>query len=157
MRALEKKANEERRKKLKRYLGEHGLRATRQRDVIVEAFLGTHRHVSAEELYRAVRRRHPNIGVATVYRTLRLLTESGVATARYFGDGQASYEVAEHHHDHLICLSCGKILEFENEAIERLQLEVANQHEFLVTHHKLELYGYCARCSKEHESGGAPA
>jgi Fur family ferric uptake transcriptional regulator len=131
------------------------LRSTRQRDVIVESFLGTHRHVNAEELYRTVRKRHPNVGVATVYRTLRLLTECGVATARYFGDGQASYEVADHHHDHLICVSCGRILEFENEAIERQQLEVAKRHDFVVTHHKLELYGYCALCAREREGEGA--
>lgn len=141
------KEDEERLARLKRYLGQRGLRSTRQRDLIIDAFLRSHRHVNAEELHRVVRQRDPNVGVATVYRTLRLLTESGLATARYFGDGQASYEVADHHHDHLICTSCGAIVEFENEAIEQLQLEVARRHGFTITHHKLELYGLCERCA----------
>jgi Fur family ferric uptake transcriptional regulator len=145
----DKKRDEERRERVKRYLGERGLRSTRQRDLIIEAFFRSGRHVNAEELHREVRKRDPHIGVATVYRTLRLLTESGVAAARYFGDGQACYEVLDHHHDHLICIGCGAIIEFENEAIEELQLEVARRHRFEITHHKLELYGHCERCARE--------
>jgi Fur family ferric uptake transcriptional regulator len=141
--------NDERRERLKRYLDERGLRSTRQRDLIVDTFFKSHRHVNADELYRVVRKRDPHIGVATVYRTLRLLIESGVATARNFGGSQACYEIVDHHHDHLICTGCGTIIEFENEAIEELQLEVANRHRFTITHHKLELYGLCGRCAEE--------
>jgi Fur family ferric uptake transcriptional regulator len=146
------KDNEERRARLRRYLDERGLRSTRQRDLIIEAFFKSHRHVNAEELYRIVRKRDPHIGVATVYRTLRLLIESGVATQRNFGSGQACYEVVDHHHDHLICTRCGAILEFENETIEELQIEVARKHRFTITHHKLELYGLCESCKGEPES-----
>jgi Fur family ferric uptake transcriptional regulator len=144
----ENKRDEARREKLRRYLAERGLRSTRQRDLIVEAFFRQgHRHVNAEELHRTVRQRDPSIGVATIYRTLRLLTECGVATARHFGDGQAVYEVVDQHHDHLICTGCGRIVEFENEAIESLQVEVAHRHGFSITHHKLELYGLCDQCA----------
>ena len=142
------KRDTERRSRLTRFLGEHGLRSTRQRDIIIDAFFKAGRHVNAEELHRTVRKRDPHIGVATVYRTLRLLTESGVATARHFGEGQAVYEVADQHHDHLICTGCGDIIEFEDEAIEQLQLEVARKHGFTITSHKLELYGLCERCHK---------
>jgi Fur family ferric uptake transcriptional regulator len=145
---LKAKLDEARRERLNRYLGERGLRSTRQRDLIIEAFFKAHRHVNAEELHRVVRKKDPHIGVATVYRTLRLLTESGVATARYFGDGQALYEVADQHHDHLICTRCGAIIEFENETIEKLQLDVARRHGFTISHHKLELYGHCERCGR---------
>ncbi len=148
---INNKRDTERRTRLKRFLGEHGLRSTRQRDIIIDAFFKAGRHVNAEELHRTVRKRDPHIGVATVYRTLRLLTESGVATARHFGEGQAVYEVADSHHDHLICTGCGDIIEFENEAIEQLQLEVARKHRFTITNHKLELYGLCESCQKRPE------
>ena len=137
------------RERLRRFLGERGLRSTRQRDLIVDAFFRAGRHVNAEELHRSVRKKDGSIGVATVYRTLRLLTESGVAASRNFGDGQSVYEIADEHHDHLICTGCGTIIEFENEAIEQLQLEVADRHGFTITHHKLELYGLCGSCAKE--------
>lgn len=137
------------RERLRRFLGERGLRSTRQRDLIVDAFFRAGRHVNAEELHRSVRKKDPSVGVATVYRTLRLLTESGVAAARNFGDGQSVYEIADEHHDHLICTGCGDIIEFENEAIEALQLETAKRHRFTITHHKLELYGLCERCARD--------
>lgn len=143
------KQDEDRRLRLKRFLGERGLRSTRQRDIIIDAFFETIGHVNAESLHHIVRERDPNIGVATVYRTLRLLTDSGLATARHFGDGQAVYEVADAHHDHLICTSCGGIIEFEEDAIEALQLEVARRHQFTITSHKLELYGLCERCQRK--------
>lgn len=133
-----------------RFIEEKGLKSTTQRDEIVNAFFNLKEHISIEELHHKVQKKNPKIGYTTVYRTLKLLTESGLAHERQFGDGQARYEpvTTEEHHDHLICLKCGTILEFENKKIEKLQEDVAKQHGFEVKNHKLELYGYCKKCRK---------
>ena len=127
-----------------------GLKTTKQRDVILDAFLSSDRHMSIEELYLKLRAKNPRIGYATVYRTLKLFAESGIAREIQFGDGQTRYEhVAEgEHHDHLVCTHCGTIIEFENETIEKLQDQVAETYGFLIETHKLELYGSCAKCRK---------
>lgn len=134
--------------KLKDHMDSRGLRSTGQRQAIIEAFLAANRHVSIEELLQLVRAQDPGIGYATVYRTLKLLAESGLAHERQFGDGLTRYELAddEGHHDHLICLACGAIQEFENEAIERAQEKIARGHGYELRSHKLELYGICPAC-----------
>ena len=130
------------------FMAKKGLRATKQRDHIVEAFFSHPDHVSIEELLARVRLRDPAIGYATVYRTLKLLTESGVANERRFGDGLTRYELAdaETHHDHLICVECHRIVEFEEPRVEALQDEIAHTHGFIVRSHKHELYGICPAC-----------
>ena len=130
------------------YIAKQGLKSTRQRDIILDAFLSTDRHLSIEELYLKLRAKHPSIGYATVYRTLKLFAESGIAREIHLGDVQTRYEnISEgEHHDHLVCTECGGIIEFENESIEKLQDEVAAAHNFIIKHHKLELYGLCAKC-----------
>jgi len=132
------------------FITQKGLKSTRQRDVILDCFLASARHISIEELYLKLRAKNPNIGYATVYRTLKLFAESGIAREIQFGDGQTRYEHATEgeHHDHLVCTRCGKIIEFENETIEQLQQEVAKSHGFLIENHKLELYGVCSLCQK---------
>lgn len=132
------------------YIARQGLKSTRQRDIILDAFLSSERHLSIEELYLKLRAKHPNIGYATVYRTLKLFAESGIAREMQFGDGQTRYEHTGEgeHHDHLVCTGCGAIIEFENETIEKLQSEVAAAHGFLIKTHKLELYGLCVACRK---------
>lgn len=127
-----------------------GLRSTRQRDIILDIFLSTHQHVSVEELYLKVKASHPGIGHATVYRTLKLFAEAGLAREILLHDGQTRYEhvMAGEHHDHLVCTSCNAIIEFEDETIENLQNEIASRHGFTIKSHKLEIYGRCARCSK---------
>jgi Fur family transcriptional regulator, ferric uptake regulator len=134
----------------RQFISSKGLKTTRQRDVILDAFLSSDRHMSIEDLYLKLRVKNPRIGYATVYRTLKLFAESGIAREIQFGDGQTRYEhVAEgEHHDHLVCTRCGAIIEFENETIERLQDEVANSYGFIIGTHKLELYGTCAKCRK---------
>lgn len=136
------------RERLSRWIAERGLKATRQRDLIVDTFFSSSGHLSVEELLGKVQARDENIGAATVYRTMKILTDSGLASARHFDDGQTRYEAAigRHHHDHLICTSCHQIIEFENERIEELQDMVARHHGFQVTRHKLELYGLCKDC-----------
>ena len=132
------------------FMSQRGLKSTKQRDIILDSFLSSDRHLSIEELYLKLRSKHPNIGYATVYRTLKLFAEAGIAREMEFGDGQTRYEhVSEgEHHDHLVCTRCGHIEEFENEAIEKLQDEVATSHGFLIERHRLELYGLCAACRK---------
>lgn len=123
------------------------LKSTAQRDTIARVFFETQRHISVEELYREVKRRNPRIGYATVYRTMKLLTECGLAAERHFRDGEARYESAEkRHHDHLICETCGRIVEFEEERIEALQAQTARRLGFRFTGHKMELYGVCREC-----------
>ncbi|MDH5492632.1 MAG: transcriptional repressor [Myxococcales bacterium] len=125
-----------------------GLRSTAQRRLVTETFFRGHGHLSIEELLAKVRAIDPKVGYATVYRTLKLLKECGLAVERHFGDGVSRYEVAhdDEHHDHLICLECGRIEEFENDEIEALQDRIAKRKGFELRRHKLELYGVCAAC-----------
>jgi Fur family ferric uptake transcriptional regulator len=104
-----------------------------------------------EDVVARVRRDDPHVSVATVYRTMKLLADCGLAIPRQFGgDGQTRYEAAagRAHHDHLICTRCGEIVEFANERIEHLQELVARRHGFEVESHRLELYGRCASCRR---------
>ncbi|MFZ9886557.1 MAG: Fur family transcriptional regulator [Myxococcota bacterium] len=135
---------------LRSYISEHGLKSSRQREVIAEVFFSSGGHLRVEELLERVRAVDPRIGQATVYRTMKLLTKCGLAQPRHFGDGHTRYEPVApdegEHHDHLICDVCGRIVEFMDERIEALQEEVARAHGFSVTMHKMELYGVCDRC-----------
>ncbi|MEM9173598.1 MAG: transcriptional repressor [Myxococcota bacterium] len=128
------------------YLEKNHLKQTKQRELILQTFLEANRHVTSEDLYQAVRRDHANIGYTTVYRTMKLLVEAGLATERHFDDGITRYEIEHEHHDHLVCIKCGKIQEFECEEIEDRQNEVAVEYGFEVLRHRHELYGHCAAC-----------
>ncbi len=134
---------------LKEYLTRHGLRLTRQRRVIADAFFESEGHPNIDELYDRVRRLDPRIGQATVYRTLKLLVDSGLAASSRFGGAATRYEAADadDHHDHLICTGCGRIIEFRNDAIERLQEEIAASHAFVMLDHKMEIFGICSSCN----------
>lgn len=133
---------------LSAYMSKKGLRSTDQRRLIVETFFRSDNHVSIEELLARVREKDRRVGYATVYRTLKLLTQCGVAYERRFGDGLTRYELADDvtHHDHLICLACGDIIEFEEPRIEELQERVARNNGFELRSHKHELYGICPKC-----------
>lgn len=141
------------------YMASKGLRSTDQRSLIVDTFFEANSHVSIEELLAQVRAREPRVGYATVYRTLKLLTECGVASERRFGDGLARYELADgvSHHDHLICVQCAEITEFSEPRIEELQDVVARRHGFELRSHKHELYGMCRRCLRSASTAGAKA
>jgi Fur family ferric uptake transcriptional regulator len=136
---------------LSTHMAKKGLRSTDQRRLIVETFFKSPNHVSIEELLAQVRVQDPKVGYATVYRTLKLLTECGVAFERRFGDGLARYELADEggHHDHLICIDCGAIVEFEEPRIETLQESVAEHHGYELRSHKHELYGICGDCQRK--------
>lgn len=126
-----------------------GLKHSAVRDVVLEEFLRAGTHVSIEQLLERVRARVPETGYSTVYRTLRLLVENGYANARDFGGAHTLFEPADetHHHDHVVCLRCGKVQEFEDAEIEKLQEEAARRLGFRITSHRLELYGVCSSCS----------
>ena len=126
---------------LKQHLTKNNLKLTRQRENILTTFLKME-HVTAEQMYRLLAKKDPHIGLATVYRTLKLLCETGMAQEQHFGS-QTKFDNVSHkrHHDHLICMTCDKIIEFENCQIEDLQEEVARKNGFTIHTHKLEIYG----------------
>jgi Fur family transcriptional regulator, ferric uptake regulator len=133
-----------------------GLKTTRQRKEILDIFLNSPGHKNLAQIYAQVAKSNPKIGYATVYRTLKLLTRLGLAVQRKFDDGETRYERAREgsHHDHLICLDCGKIIEFEDETLESLQNGIADRYRFKVFHHRMELYGRCVNCGSKKEAKG---
>lgn len=136
---------------LREHLAKNHLKLTHQRELILAAFLKAD-HITAEDLYREITRKKKdhNLGLATIYRTLNLFCEMGIAQQRQFGDSRTLYDnvSGKKHHDHLICTRCGGITEFESQPIERLQDEVARKNRFQITSHRLELYGICRNCQK---------
>jgi Fur family ferric uptake transcriptional regulator len=136
---------------LNQYLRKKGLRLTKQRKVIVNHLFSKEKHYSVEELYAELKQSMPHIGYATVYRTMQLLVDAGLAAERRFKDNITRYEPIQRnaHHDHMICIQCGRIIEFEDRKIEELQKNAARKHNFRPVSHKLELYGYCSACRKE--------
>lgn len=133
--------------KFRRLLSSQGLKYTDQRRVIGETFFGGTRHWSLLELLEAVQLRSRGVGYATVYRTMRLLSEGGLAAEHRFDGGQTRYEpvTGEGHHDHLVCVRCGFIVEFEAEDIEARQAVIAEEHGFTMLSHRHEIYGLCNR------------
>src|SRR5512143_1783378 len=123
----------EEREALAAYLTSHRLKRSGQREIILDAFLKAGHHVSVEDLLRLVHRRHPEVGRTTLYRTLRLFTEAGLASELLLG-GEARFEPLwkREHHDHFVCRACGEILEFSSPQIERLQQQIAAEIGFTV-------------------------
>jgi Fur family transcriptional regulator, ferric uptake regulator len=141
-------------------LKERALKSTAQRDDIAKVFFSGNAHYSVDDLYTAVRKVNPRVGYATVYRTLKLLKECGLAAERHFEDGQTRYEPTEEtaqHHDHIICERCGKIVEFNSEELERQQERIARFLGFVVSRHRMELYGICSDCREGRRATAHPA
>jgi Fur family transcriptional regulator, ferric uptake regulator len=128
-----------------------GLKRTAQRDLILEVFLRTEKHLSSEDLYQLVKKEDPTIGQTTVYRTLKLLSDAGLAREVRFGDGRTHYEhnYKHQHHDHMICIECGEIIEFYSEELEAIQDAMAAKHGFEVKQHLLRILGVCGNCRRE--------
>jgi Fur family ferric uptake transcriptional regulator len=134
----------------KRMIRQMGLKVTQQRIAILETLTNGRAHVTAQEVFEVVNAKYPEIGFATVYRFLRKMAEQNMVTEVRMGGLPARYELTpRRHHDHLTCVSCGQIVEFESQQIENLQELVAKEHNFRLTHHVLELYGVCPRCQTE--------
>jgi len=140
---------------LEGYLAAKHLKHSRPRREIVETFIGADAHLTAEELHRLVKKKHPTIGFATVYRTLKLMCEGGLCRELKFektGDS-ARYELmkGKEHHDHLICTQCQAVIEVFDPEIEKLQDRLFKSRGFLPQSHRLELYGLCKACRKKRE------
>lgn len=121
---------------------EKGMKMTEQRRVIANVIAESNDHPDVEELYARAARIDPRISIATVYRTVRLFEEAGIIEKHDFGDGRARYEEAtDLHHDHLIDIKSGRVVEFHNAEIEALQEKIAQELGFRLVGHRLELYG----------------
>jgi Fur family ferric uptake transcriptional regulator len=128
--------------RLERLCAETGMRMTGQRRIIARVLSEAHDHPDVEEVYRRSSECDPRISLSTVYRTVRLMENAGIVEHHDFGDGRARYEPAGHgHHDHLINIKTGEVIEFQNEDIERIQERVAKELGFRLIGHRLELFG----------------
>lgn len=135
----------------KELLKENNLKFTKQREVVLKTLYEANEHFTPEDLHLLLKNNYKelNIGIATVYRTLNLLEESHMVTSISFGVAGKKFELANKpHHDHMICKQCGHIIEFQNDKIEQLQLEIAHQHHFTITSHLMQLRGLCQSCKK---------
>lgn len=133
----------------KELLKNNNLKFTKQREVVLKTLYERNEHFTPEDLYILLQNSYPelNIGIATVYRTLNLLEESQMATSLSFGVAGKKFELANKpHHDHMICKNCGLIIEFQNDKIEQLQLEIAKNNHFKITSHLMQLQGICQKC-----------
>lgn len=128
-----------------------GLKATQPRIKILEIFQQNPvRHLSAEDVYRLLMAENLEIGLATVYRVLSQFEQAGILTRNFFEAGKAVYEINEGtHHDHIVCLNCGRVEEFHDSGIEKRQQAVAREHGFEMVDHALALYGYCVPACKK--------
>ncbi|MEM7403308.1 MAG: rRNA maturation RNase YbeY [Myxococcota bacterium] len=134
------------------FVQHEGLKFTKQREQIAQAFFRLTSHVTAEQMLQTVRKTDPHVSLATVYRTLKLLQQCGLARGHRFDSDQACFEPnTDRHnpHDHLICKSCSYIVEFNSKLMETLQESIANQHGFRITHRRVEFYGICQRCKQQ--------
>lgn len=136
---------------LEHYLRERGLKLTAPRLTVLEAFLNMERHLTAEDLLAEARKLDPSIGQATVFRTIKLFADAGLAREACTDDNAKRYEHAyrHEHHDHLVCIGCGKIIEFRDQGIERAQDSIYRKYGYTATGHIMELQGYCPDCSKK--------
>lgn len=143
----------------KEILKSHGLKVTNQRVILLEA-LSKHKgeHLTPEEIYEIVKEDHPEIGLATVYRTIQLLCQLELVEKVVLVDGIVRYEMTErdrgsaHHHHHIICLDCGNVESFEDDLLENLESAIAKKTGFEVVNHEVKFYGYCNKCKEKHKN-----
>lgn len=141
---------------LRQMFREREYKLTPQRQIILQVFVDNRdKHLSAEDVHNIVRQQSNDIGLATVYRTLELLSDLDILQKMDFGDGRSRYEMNEastpHHHHHLICLFCGKVIEFEDDLLDELENKIAQSSNFTVVNHQVKFYGYCQECQKKSE------
>jgi Fur family ferric uptake transcriptional regulator len=138
----------------------YGHRMTAGRQAILDILAGSNKHLSAEDIYMKVHPRHPNIGLTTIYRTLDILSSMGLVYKFDFGDGRARYELSEgpkglHHHHHLVCTGCNKVIDYTDFINEELKLlqetekSLSKKYDFRITNHLIQFYGLCSNCSKK--------
>lgn len=142
-------------KLIKERLKERDLKLTPQRkatlDVLIE---NTSKHLSTEDIYELVKEKYPDIGLATIYRTLQLFDEFDIIKKLNFGDGCYRYELSEeekHQHHHLICLKCGNVFEFDDDLLDNLENKIEKNNNFLITDHIVKFFGYCKKCRQKNK------
>ncbi len=136
--------------RFRHYLRDHRQPLTRQRDRVAEVVLTSDDHLSAEQIRRRLKEAGDSVGLATIYRTLDLLVQSGLVRAHDFGQGYRRFEPmpAQAHHDHLICVRCGKVEEFAHDRLERMLPIIADEYGFQPERHRVEIYGVCRDCQR---------
>ncbi|KQC10209.1 MAG: Fur family transcriptional regulator [Candidatus Cloacimonas sp. SDB] len=134
--------------RFKYFLKERNLKYTPERKEIIEAIVKLQKHFDAEDIYQQLRRQESNVSLATVYRTIPLLVDSELIIETLHCRDKVLYEriYNKKHHDHLVCINCGRIIEFYNEEVEKLQDEICRKYQFLATEHRLGIKGYCKGC-----------
>ncbi len=134
---------------LEKYLQENGMRQSKRRNVVLRVFLSQEKHLTADELYDTVMKKDPSIGRATVYRTMKVLCDCGLARETQFSDGITYYEhnYLHNHHDHLVCNKCNTFVEVIDERIEKLQEQMATKKNFIPQSHTMIIYGICRKCA----------
>lgn len=140
-------------KDVKEILKEEGYKLTTQRKAILDAILENHeKHLNPEEIYNIVKLKCPDIGIATVYRTLQLFEKLNIVCRVNFNDGYNRYELIydteQHQHHHLICLNCGKVIEVKMDLLETLENEIEREYGFSIVDHNVKFFGYCSDCEK---------
>lgn len=141
--------------RFRRWLRDQRLPVTRQRDLVAEIVFASEDHLSVDAIARRLQDRRAGVGTATVYRTLELLVRAGLVRAHEFGEGFRRFEAAagREGHEHLICLRCGRVVEFSNERLERMLPVIADEHSFQHQRHRVEIFGTCRDCLQR-ELGG---
>jgi Fur family ferric uptake transcriptional regulator len=138
---------------LREKLKEKGCKLTPQRRAILDIILETEgKHLSAEEIYELVKDKCPDIGLATVYRTMQMFDEEGLVYKHNFDDGRSRYELnhhnEDHQHHHLICVGCNKVIEVEEDLLEQLEASIEAKYNFKINNHNVKFFGYCEKCRK---------
>lgn len=133
---------------------EKGYRLTTQRRYILDAIMENHsEHLSIEELYTEVKKRCPEIGIATIYRTVQILEETGVLAKQNFADGCSRYELVDqserHNHHHLVCIKCGKVIEIKDDYFDKLEQHIEKDENFVIINHNVTFYGKCKECMND--------
>ncbi|TSA55083.1 MAG: transcriptional repressor [Planctomycetaceae bacterium] len=137
------------------YLRSNGMLYSEQREQILDIFLKTENHPSINDLYDLVKKKHPQIGLATVYRTMRVICDVGLARETDFGGSIRHFEhkYKHQHHDHLVCTKCGRIIEVMSPEIEKLQETLVRKHKFKAIRHRMEIFGLCQNCKSKETQG----
>lgn len=130
-------------------LKESGVRITPQRHAILQYLIDTKSHPTADEIYKALEGKFPNMSVATVYNNLRVFREVGLVKEMTYGDASSRFDFTTHEHYHAICESCGKIVDFQYPGLDEVEQFAEHMTGFKVSHHRLEIYGICPDCAKK--------
>jgi Fur family ferric uptake transcriptional regulator len=136
---------------LEQYMKDRGMLHSRQREQILEVFLKMEKHPTIDDLYERVRKKSPKIGLATVYRAMKVICKAGLARETDFGDGlkRFEHEYGHEHHDHLVCIKCGRIIEVISPEIEKIQSQLAKRHNFTPLRHRMQIFGTCKSCERK--------